>query len=108
MRALQWLKAAVASLALVATSHAQNVLQNPSFETQGAEAFGWSTFGNVFRERVIPVTGEYSIKLFGNFTESVNYSGLTRWCPRRAGRNGPSASRGRTRRSTRCRAGIVG
>jgi len=85
MRALQWLKAAVASLALVATSHAQNVLQNPSFESEGAEAFGWTTFGNVFRERVIPVTGEYSIKLFGNFTGDVNYSGLTQVVPAAGG-----------------------
>ncbi len=77
MSVMHWMKAALACLALATMCQAQNVLQNASFETEGAAAFGWSTFGNAFREPALAVTGDYSAKLFGQFNGGINYSGFT-------------------------------
>ena len=85
MKALRWIAAALLGAACSAGAQAQNVLANPSFETVGGIATGWTTFGNVFRERVIPVSGDYSIKLFGNFAPEVNFSGLYQEFPASSG-----------------------
>jgi hypothetical protein len=61
-------------LARVATA----ALLNTSFEQANTQTdlVAWSEFGNVFQEPVTPLTGTYSVKMFGNFTTDGNLSGI--------------------------------
>jgi len=53
-------------------------LLNPSFEQANTQTdlVAWTEFGNVFQEPVTPLTGTYSVKMFGNFTTDGNLSGI--------------------------------
>ena len=75
---------ALIALAIVFTatvSPAQNLLANPDFE---AGSSGWTTFNNAFIEQmtamgdpcVIPQSGNWCGKMFGNWWGSFNVSGM--------------------------------
>ncbi len=68
-------------MAAVGTAQATPVpVGNPGFENldTGSTPFGgWGTFGpNVYRERVNARTGDYSCKIFQNFSGQPNFSGV--------------------------------
>jgi len=49
---------------------------NGSFENgSGANADNWIRFGNAYREPVSPLTGDHSMKMFGNFSGGFNVTG---------------------------------
>lgn len=69
-------RAGLLCLALVATSSAFGQLLNPSFESgTGSSASNWIAFGNAFRENAGAHTGDFSMKMFGNFSGSFNVTG---------------------------------
>ena len=55
-----------------------NLLSDGGFEKGNETAFSehWVSFGNAFRERVTPQSGNYSAKLYGEYTGSTNVSGV--------------------------------
>ncbi|MBN1269546.1 MAG: hypothetical protein JXB04_08165 [Kiritimatiellae bacterium] len=55
-----------------------NLLGDPGFEGRVNEPFStnWTRFGNAFCEFVTPRTGSYVCKLFGNFENRQNWSGV--------------------------------
>lgn len=64
----------LAAFAAVAGSQAQ--VLNSSFENgSGTAADNWIQFGNSYREPVGAHTGNYSMKMFGNFTGGTNVTG---------------------------------
>lgn len=66
---------ALASL-LGVTSIANAQIQNPSFEDgTGTSASVWFQFGNCYREELVPRTGSFTMKMFGNFTGGTNVTG---------------------------------
>lgn len=59
-----------------ATSFANAQIQNPSFELgTGSAASVWFQFGNCYREELVPRTGSFTMKMFGNFTGGTNVTG---------------------------------
>lgn len=70
------LRLASAIFAVVAAGFACGDLLNPSFESgTGASADNWASFGNAFREGTGARTGDFSMKMFGNFSGSFNVTG---------------------------------
>lgn len=70
--------AVAAALAATGLSAQTNLIQNPSFETGLAS---WGAFGNAFGEpanppAVTPRTGNGVVKMFGNFTNGFDVSGV--------------------------------
>ena len=64
--------AALAGVAM--TANAQ--LLNGGFELgTGADANNWFRFGNAYREAFTPHTGDYTMKMFGNFSGGFNVTG---------------------------------
>lgn len=54
----------------------QAQLVNPSFEDgTGADASNWFRFGNAYREPAGARTGNFSMKMFGNFNGGTNVTG---------------------------------
>lgn len=52
---------------------------NPGFESRGPSnvgLYGWTGFGNRFYEGALGYNGASSVKLFGNFSGSTNWSGV--------------------------------
>lgn len=71
---LRLLTVAVASTALAALGSAS--ILNGSFEDgSGADADNWIKFGNAFRENTGARTGDYSMKMFGNFVSGGSTTG---------------------------------
>jgi hypothetical protein len=67
-------------LILVAGIFAANAafaqLLNPSFEAgTGVDADNWIRFGNAYREATGAQSGDYAMKMFGNFSGSFNVTG---------------------------------
>jgi len=86
MKSMALLGAVVGAMLSTSAVQAQNLLQNSSFEVAGGAVDGWTTFGNVFRETIAPITGSFGMKMFGNFTAGqVNYSGMFQDLPASAG-----------------------
>ena len=51
-------------------------VQNPSFEAgTGFSSDNWFQFNNTYREALVPRTGEFSLKMFGQFTGGTSVSG---------------------------------
>lgn len=66
----------LASLACLTLSSLSVAQQNPSFEEgTGFSATNWTQFNNTFREQLVPRTGEYSLKMFGQFSGGTSVSG---------------------------------
>ena len=57
------------------------VFKNGSFEEQGGSLTGWTTFGNLIpnvqtAHEATPADGNETLKLFGQFNNELNYSGI--------------------------------
>jgi len=66
-------------LSVPAFCAADNLLQDPGFETgTDTKTFhpAWIAFGNVYHEPVTPRSGNGSCKLFGRFAGKQSYSGI--------------------------------
>jgi len=77
----------VLSLAAVPSAPAVE-LRDPGFEEAGADGGlspAWHPFGNAYREKLTPRSGEYTLKLFGNFNGEMNWSGAYQDLPVQAG-----------------------
>jgi hypothetical protein len=67
------------------------IVANPGFEAliPSSPLLGWSAFGasngNVLREDIVPRSGAYHLKLFGQFNGTTNQSGVYQDIPVRAG-----------------------
>ena len=72
---------AIAALTMMVASTAQaDVLDDGDFELNGTSN-AWSTFGNAFPDEAAPgidsgVEGAETLKMFGNFTSSENFTGV--------------------------------
>lgn len=65
-----------ASLAFLSISALSGAQLNPSFEQgNGFQSTDWFQFNNTFREQLVPRTGEFSLKMFGQFTGGTSVSG---------------------------------
>lgn len=61
---------------LLGTNFAFGQILNPSFEDgTGVDADNWFRFGNAYRENTGARTGDFAMKMFGNFSGSFNVTG---------------------------------
>ena len=68
---------------------APNLLADPSFEQWAGDqsSTNWMTFGNVICESTSPRTKSYMAKIYGQFKNETNFSGIYQDVPATAGRS---------------------
>ena len=66
-----------------------NLLSDPSFEQWAGDpsSTNWSTFGNVASDTTSPRTKSYMVKIYGQFKNEKNFSGIYQDVPATAGRS---------------------